>query len=44
MGGGEGGTSFLRTLAVRKSGAGKPSVRSGKWMVAKGKKKGKEEC
>ena len=30
---------LLRTLAVRHTGAGRPSVRSGKRMIAKGKKK-----
>ena len=30
---------LLKTFAVRHSGAGRPSVRSGKRMVAKGKKR-----
>ena len=33
---------LLRTLAVRHSGSGQPSVRSGKQIVAKGKRK--EKC
>ena len=42
QGGGRGKeTSFVKDFFVRHSGSGKPSVRSGKHMVAKGKTKEK---